>query len=57
MALARVLTSIENLAILEEKEKKKKELAGTAQERARGEEKKEGREKQEKGRRESPQNW
>ena len=33
VALAQVLTSIENLAILEEKEKKKKELAGEKEQR------------------------
>ena len=49
MALARVLTSIENLAILEEKEKKKKELAEEKEQRKRErEEKKKKREEENK---------
>ena len=46
MALAQVLTSIENLAILEEKEKKKKELAGEEQHKKEWEEKKKEREEE-----------
>ena len=49
MALARVLTSIENLAILEEKEKKKKALAEEKEQRKRDrEEKKKKREEENK---------
>ena len=57
VALARVLTSIENLAILEEKVKKIKELAEEKERRKKEQEekkKKEGRGEQEKGSRESP---
>ena len=57
VALARVLISTENLAILEEKEKKKKELAEETEQckkERKEKKKKEGRGKQEKGRRESP---
>ena len=47
VALAQVLTSIENLAILEEKEKKKKELAGEKEQRKKEwEEKKKEREEE-----------